>query len=148
MQNKRPPTANVDVPVCVTRVMGTKGRESYAQKRNDYSADRVGSDRNVASRQGQHSNQCQLAHGGHDLYDTVNEYSGLASVGQLMRGMGTSAAPAATIATQDSNNWIVMESGSLGRRPSRRRHGQSPNRRSHRIDREAFPDKAGGAGRR
>lgn len=52
--------------------------------------------------------------GGSVFETTVNEYSGVASVGQLTAATGTSTAPAASIVTQDSNNWIVMESGSLG----------------------------------
>jgi hypothetical protein len=52
--------------------------------------------------------------GGSVFETTVNEYSGVTSIGQLTTATGTSAAPSASIATQDSNNWIVMESGSLG----------------------------------
>jgi hypothetical protein len=52
--------------------------------------------------------------GGSVFETTVNEYSGVTSIGQLTTATGTSAAPSASIATLDSNNWIVMESGSLG----------------------------------
>jgi hypothetical protein len=52
--------------------------------------------------------------GGSVFETTVNEYSGVASIGQLMRATGSSTTPAASLTTQDSGDWIVMESGSLG----------------------------------
>jgi hypothetical protein len=52
--------------------------------------------------------------GGSVFETAVNEYSGVASIGQLTKDTGTSATPSASIGTQDSDNWIVMESGSLG----------------------------------
>jgi hypothetical protein len=45
---------------------------------------------------------------------TVDEYSGVGSIGISAQATGSSTAPAVTITTSDSDNWIVMGSASLG----------------------------------
>jgi hypothetical protein len=45
---------------------------------------------------------------------TVNEYSGVVAIGQVTSATGSSANPSVSITIQDSSDWVVMESASVG----------------------------------
>jgi hypothetical protein len=45
---------------------------------------------------------------------TVNEYSGVVAIGQVTSATGSSANPSVSITLQDANDWVVMESASIG----------------------------------
>lgn len=45
---------------------------------------------------------------------TVNEYSGVVAIGQVTSATGTSTQPSVSITIQDANDWVVMESASIG----------------------------------